>query len=123
MPGRSLTRKGGEAAVAPMGPPQLQPRSAATGDNRGVGASLDFDAVYREHGRTVARWAARLGGPGITVEDVVQDVFLVVSRRLHEFRGEAKLATWLFGITDRTVRNWRRRQRWRRLMRQLGNRI
>src|SRR5262249_44087441 len=50
--------------------------------------------LYRAHAQTVARWASRLGGPAIDVEDVVQEVFLVVQRRLREFRGEAEITTW-----------------------------
>src|SRR5262245_1196377 len=76
---------------------------------------LDLDTIYRQYGHVVARWAARLGGPQLSVEDVVHDVFLVVSRRLHDFRGEGKISTWLFTITQQTIRNWRRRQRWLRL--------
>jgi RNA polymerase sigma-70 factor (ECF subfamily) len=77
----------------------------------------DFDALYREHAATVARWAARIGTPGMDVDDIVQEVFLVVNRRLREFRGDAKIVTWLFRITENTVRNWRRRQHLRRLFR------
>jgi RNA polymerase sigma-70 factor (ECF subfamily) len=86
-------------------------------------APIDFDAIYRQYGRMVARWAARLGGPHISVEDIVQEIFLVVSRRLSGFRGEAKLSTWLFTITDQTIRNWRRRERWRRLVSRLTRHI
>jgi RNA polymerase sigma-70 factor (ECF subfamily) len=75
----------------------------------------DFDAVYRGYALTVARWAVRLGGPRIDAEDVVQDVFTVVARRLAEFRGDAKISTWLFRITENTVRNRRRQQRLRQL--------
>jgi len=87
------------------------------------GAPLDFDAVYRDHARLVARWAARLGGPAVSVDDVVQDVFLVVSRRLAAFRGEAKLTTWLFRITEKTVRNARRGIRRRPWLARLTPRI
>jgi RNA polymerase sigma-70 factor, ECF subfamily len=62
----------------------------------------------------VARWAARLGGPGVDVEDITQDVFLVVDRRLREFRGDSQLSTWLFSITAKIVANDRRRRRLRR---------
>jgi RNA polymerase sigma-70 factor (ECF subfamily) len=72
-----------------------------------------FQEAYREHAQTVARWARQLGGADIDVEDVVQDVFLVVSRRLSSFRGEARFTSWLFEITRKTVANHRRRQRWR----------
>jgi RNA polymerase sigma-70 factor (ECF subfamily) len=74
-------------------------------------APLDFNAIYRDYGRVVARWATRLGGPSVAVDDIVQEVFLVVSRRLGGFRAEAKLSTWLFRITRQTVRNVRRRHR------------
>ena len=77
----------------------------------------DFDVLYREHAATVARWAARIGAPGMDVDDIVQEVFLVVNRRLGEFRGDAKISTWLFRITENTVRNWRRKQHVRRLLR------
>jgi RNA polymerase sigma-70 factor (ECF subfamily) len=87
------------------------------------GDARDFDAIYRRYGRVVARWVARLGGPDVSVEDVVQDVFLVVSRRLPSFRGEAKVTTWLFRITERTIRNARRQRRRRRWLGQLTRRI
>jgi RNA polymerase sigma-70 factor (ECF subfamily) len=75
--------------------------------------ALDFDGLYQAHAQTVARWVARLGGPGIDVEDVTQDVFLVVDRRLREFRHESRPSTWLFSITAKVVANDRRRRRLR----------
>lgn len=72
---------------------------------------LDISALFRQHARTVARWAARLGGPGIDVEDVVQDVFLIAGRRLTRFTGDAKITTWLFRATERVVHGLRRKQR------------
>ena len=75
---------------------------------------LDFDAVYQAHAPTVARWAARLGGPGVDAEDITQEVFIVADRRLREFRHESQLATWLFSITAKIVANDRRRRRIRR---------
>ena len=74
---------------------------------------LTFDAVYRDHARDVARWAARLGGEQ-EVEDLVQEVFLTVQRRLPQFRGEAPIGVWLFRITQKVLANHRRRRRMRR---------
>jgi RNA polymerase sigma-70 factor, ECF subfamily len=71
-----------------------------------------FESVYRAHGRTVARWAIRLLGPKSDFEDVVQDVFLIVRRRLPEFRGDAEITTWLYEITVRVVQRCRRRAHW-----------
>jgi RNA polymerase sigma-70 factor (ECF subfamily) len=72
-----------------------------------------FQEAYRDHAQTAARWARQLGGSDIDVEDVVQEVFMVVSRRLSSFRGQARFSSWLFEITRKTVANHRRRQRWR----------
>ena len=74
--------------------------------------SLDAGTVYRMHVHQVARWAARLGGPALDLEDTVHEVFAVACRRLCTFRGESSLSTWLFGITDKVVRHRRRKERW-----------
>lgn len=74
-----------------------------------------FSAVYAAHAQTVARWAARLGGPSADVEDITQEVFVVVNRRLSEFRGDGRMSTWLFGITAKVAANERRRRKLRHL--------
>jgi len=74
---------------------------------------ITFDAVYECYAATVARWVARLGGPGPDVEDLTQEIFLVVDRRLSGFRRESRLSTWLFSITAKIVANDRRRRRFR----------
>jgi len=75
---------------------------------------LDVEAIYCERADDVARWARRLGGPEIDVEDIVHEVFLVVQRRLNEWRGDALISTWLYQITFRVVQERRRRWRWNR---------
>jgi RNA polymerase sigma-70 factor (ECF subfamily) len=78
------------------------------------GGAMDVEDLYRLHARTVARWAARLGGPGVDVEDVVQEVFLVAKRRLGAFTGDASVTTWLFRATANIAAAARRKQRLRR---------
>jgi len=77
----------------------------------------DVASLYRAHAARVGRWAARLGGPSIEVDDVVQEVFLVAKRRLVSFRldGGGNVTTWLFRATERIVKAARRKQRLRRL--------
>jgi RNA polymerase sigma-70 factor, ECF subfamily len=75
---------------------------------------LDIEALYRAHVRAVGHWAARIAGPGLDVEDIVQEVFLIAQRQLPKFRGDARPATWLFGITERVIWHRRRKERWRR---------
>lgn len=64
--------------------------------------------LYDRYAPSVERWARRLAGPHMDAEDLLHEIFLVVLRRRHEFRGEAKITTWLFRITEQVVR-WRRR--------------
>ncbi|HEY7371216.1 MAG TPA: sigma-70 family RNA polymerase sigma factor [Polyangia bacterium] len=77
-------------------------------------APADLDGIYRSHAETVARWVGHLGGPTADVDDLVHEIFLVADRRLPEFRGEAKVTTWLYRITERVVRGRRRNERLRR---------
>ena len=74
----------------------------------------DLETLYRAHAPTVARWAARLAGPLVDVDDLVHEIFLVVRRRLPEFRGDAKVTTWLYRITERVAQESRRKDRFRR---------
>jgi RNA polymerase sigma-70 factor (ECF subfamily) len=76
--------------------------------------ATDLETLYRTHAPTVARWAARLAGPLVDVDDLVHEIFLVVQRRLPEFRGEAKVTTWLYRITERVAQENRRKDRFRR---------
>ncbi len=81
-----------------------------------------LEALYRRHAAAVLRWAARLLGPSGDPDDVVHDVFLVVQRRLGDFRGDAQITTWLHGITLRTALAHRRRhRRWQWLRSGEGN--
>jgi RNA polymerase sigma-70 factor, ECF subfamily len=90
------------------------PSSDANLSAESTAAVPDLDAVYRAHASTVARWASRLAGPSADIEDLVHEIFLVVGRRLPEFRGHAKLTTWLYRITERVALDGRRRDRFRR---------
>ena len=53
----------------------------------------------------------RLGVEDSAIEDVVQEIFLVVHRRLADFEGRSSIRPWLFGIAIRVVRHHRRKQR------------
>jgi DNA-directed RNA polymerase specialized sigma24 family protein len=54
-----------------------------------------LDHIYERNVADVERWVRRLVGPGLDVEDIVHDVFLVAVRRRGDFRGDASLKTWL----------------------------
>jgi RNA polymerase sigma-70 factor (ECF subfamily) len=67
-----------------------------------------FDEVYRDHARFVGRTLRALGVPAPALEDALQEVFVVVHRRLAEFAGRAHLETWLFAIARRVASHQRR---------------
>src|SRR6188472_1313227 len=67
-----------------------------------------FETIYRDHVRFVWRSVRRLGIAEAEVEDLSQRVFEVVHRQLPEFRGDARITTWLFAIVRRVVSDHRR---------------
>jgi RNA polymerase sigma-70 factor (ECF subfamily) len=77
-----------------------------------------FDDVYQTHFDYVYRVVVRLAGKS-HAEDLTQEVFAVVHRRLDEFEGRAKITTWLFQIAYRVVGAHLRRERVRDFF--LGN--
>jgi RNA polymerase sigma-70 factor (ECF subfamily) len=83
-------------------------RAGASWASAPVTTTLTLDAIYREHFPFVWRSAKRLGTLDASLDDVVQEVFVIVHRRLGEFEGRSSLRTWLFGITLRVVRDHRR---------------
>ncbi|HVZ73377.1 MAG TPA: sigma-70 family RNA polymerase sigma factor [Polyangia bacterium] len=96
-----------------MAPSATRGARPATGEPSGSPRAPTFASVYAQHAATVARWAARLGGPTADAEDITQEVFVIVNRRLAEFRGDARVSTWLFGITAKVAANERRRRKLR----------
>lgn len=88
-------------------PPKAPPSSAS------MRAALPpFHVLYEEHFDAVWRTARRLGVPEDAADDVVQDVFLVLHRKLAEYDGRTPPRRWILGITVRVVGDHRRR--WRR---------
>jgi RNA polymerase sigma-70 factor (ECF subfamily) len=69
---------------------------------------MSFAEVYERYVRFVWRVLRGLGVPSSGVEDAVQDVFLVVHRRLGEFDGRHAIKSWLFAIALRVARDHRR---------------
>ncbi|MEO8798251.1 MAG: sigma-70 family RNA polymerase sigma factor [Polyangiaceae bacterium] len=87
------------ANVAPL-PSEEAPARAA--------AERTFDDVYDANVDFMWRSARRLGVGDHAVDDVVQQVFMVVHRRLAEFEGRSSVKTWLFSILLRVVQDERR---------------
>ncbi len=86
-------------AIAPTSDPEVAvPMRAAT-----------FDEVYAANFAFVWRVLRTFGVTEPAIEDAVQDVFVVVHRRLGDFEGRAAVTTWLFSIARRIASGYRRR--------------
>jgi RNA polymerase sigma-70 factor (ECF subfamily) len=74
--------------------------------------SLDFATTYEAHFEYVWRCLKSLGVRDASLDDAMQDVFLVVQRRLPDFDGGVELRTWLYAIALRVARKyWSRAHR------------
>jgi RNA polymerase sigma-70 factor (ECF subfamily) len=89
-----------------MPPPgaEVPPRSSESAE----ALPEDLEAIYAQHFDFVWRNARRLGVPEHALDDVVQDVFVIVCRRLTSFEARSSVATWLYGILVNVVNRHRR---------------
>ena len=72
-----------------------------------------FEQLMRRHNRTLFRTARAILRDDAEAEEAVQDAYLLAYRALPEFRGEARLSTWLMRIVVNEAlvrrRKWVRR--------------
>jgi RNA polymerase sigma-70 factor (ECF subfamily) len=68
--------------------------SALDGD-----AMSGFEELYRRHYRRVYSICLRMTGNVAESEDLTQEVFIQLYRKLGSFRGEAAFSTWLHRLT------------------------
>jgi RNA polymerase sigma-70 factor (ECF subfamily) len=70
-------------------------------------SDLTFEGLYEQRFEDVSRWVRALGAAEADRDDLVQEIFLVVHRRLADFDGQ-NVAGWLYQIARRKVRDHRR---------------
>jgi RNA polymerase sigma-70 factor (ECF subfamily) len=71
---------------------------------------MSFDTLYGQRVEFSWRVVRRLGLSESSVEDAVQEVFVVAYRRRADFEGRSTLRTWLYGIAIRVARKFRARE-------------
>jgi len=81
--------------ASPVGDQELIRRFLGTGDDD------QFEILVQRHRAGVLRLAASILGPGADseAEDLTQDVFVLVYRKLDTFRGDCAFATWIYRLT------------------------
>ncbi len=85
------------AAPPPSGPAPASPDAT------------EFERVYGELHDFVRRSVRALGVPLPAADDVTQDVFMVVHRRLPDYDHAAPVKAWVFGIARNLARKHRER--------------
>jgi len=69
----------------------------------------DVTALFKEHHGFVFRVLLHLGVADADRADALQEVFIVVHRRAHEYRDQDKPRAWLYAIAARVAHDYRRR--------------
>src|ERR1700738_2862846 len=75
------------------------------------GDLLRFEELYKLHHRRVYSVCLRMTGNTAEAEDLSQEVFVQVFRKLDTFRGESSFTTWLHRLTVNHVLMYFRKTR------------
>ena len=79
-----------------------------SGDAVSAGDPPAFEQLYQLYFGFTWRVLGHLGVKSSAIDDAVQEVWLVVHRRLPSFEARSALKTWLFGVALNVARNQRR---------------
>src|SRR5258708_24201599 len=78
------------------------------------GSHAAFSQLVRAHDEAVLRLAFRITGSHIDAQDIHQEVFLKVYRKMDRFRFECSFSTWITRIVTNTCIDHLRKTRNRR---------
>jgi len=67
------------------------------------GRAVDFERAYRMYNRRVYTKCLHMVGNEAEAEDLTQEVFLQLFRKLDTFRGESAFSTWLYRLAVNVV--------------------
>ena len=84
-------------------------RIRSLGQEQSAEQVLDVSAIFKAHHAFVWRILRHLGVGAADQDDALQEVFVVVHRRLGDYSEQAKIRAWLYAICTRVVRDHRRR--------------
>jgi len=73
---------------------------------------VDIGSLYERHSPRVYSLCLRMTGNTAEAEDLTQEVFIQLIRKIDSFRGESKFTTWLHRLTvNQVLMHFRRRKR------------
>jgi RNA polymerase sigma-70 factor, ECF subfamily len=62
-----------------------------------------FESIYQLHNRRVYALCLRMLGDPVEAEDLAQEAFMQLFRKIHTFRGESAFSSWLHRLTANVV--------------------
>jgi RNA polymerase sigma-70 factor (ECF subfamily) len=73
------------------------------------GEEGSFDELFRRFGGRIFNLARRMSGNAATAEDLTQEVFLLLLRKIRLYDGRAALSTWIYRVAvNRIISEFRR---------------
>lgn len=75
------------------------------------GEATALEALMERYASRVYRLAYRITRDEADAEEVAQDVFLILCRKIHTFEGRAALGSWIYRVTTNAALNKRRGKR------------
>lgn len=76
-----------------------------------LGDSGAFEIIYRQHASRVYALCLRMVRETREAEDLTQEAFLQLFRKIHTFRGESAFSTWLHRLTANIVLRYFRKKK------------
>jgi RNA polymerase sigma-70 factor (ECF subfamily) len=68
-----------------------------------AGNANGFETLYKLHSRRVYGLCLRMTGNPAEAEELTQESFMQLFRKIHTFRGESSFSTWLYRLSVNTV--------------------
>ena len=86
-------------------------RGSAAQPTRAARELPSFKTIYAEYFDFVWSSTRRLGVMPAAMDDVVQEIFVVIHRRIHTLEQPESLRSWIYSIVRRTVSSYHRSRR------------
>jgi RNA polymerase sigma-70 factor (ECF subfamily) len=68
-------------------------------------SELTFEAIFRAYGKGLYAFLFRMSGNQHDAEDLTQETFVSVMRKLPTFKGESSVKTWIYSIAINKFRD------------------
>jgi RNA polymerase sigma-70 factor, ECF subfamily len=95
-----------QASITPQAGKALKPDVAFLKEAISLaqqGDAAAFETIYQMHSRRVYALCLRMVGDPAEAEDLTQEAFLQLFRKIHTFRGESAFSSWLHRLTANIV--------------------